>query len=122
VRRGRLVGRKGWTVDKVEPLTTSQLLTSFLLQLYAERPDDIPPQVLVPALPEDAEALSQLLAEQRRTTRAGQRGRPIQRVRFHVPQRGAKLAFLGTVADNAREAFARTRLKRASDFDAAPGR
>jgi excinuclease ABC subunit C len=118
VRRGRLVGRKGWTVDKVEPLTTPQLLTSFLLQLYAERPDDIPPQVLVPALPEDAEALSQLLAEQRRTSRAGQRGRPIERVRFHVPQRGAKLAFLGTVEDNARESFARTRLKRASDFDA----
>jgi excinuclease ABC subunit C len=118
VRRGRLVGRKGWSVDKVEPLTTGQLLTSFLLQLYAERPDDIPPQVLLPEEPEDADALSLLLAEQRRHSRAGARGRPIQRVRFHVPRRGAKLAFLGTVADNAKEAFARTRLKRASDFDA----
>ena len=117
VRRGRLVGRKGWTVDKVEDLTTSELLTSFLLQLYAERDDDIPPTILVPVEPDDAEALSILLADQRRATRAGQRGRPTQRVRFQVPQRGDKLTFLRTVEDNAREAFQRTRLQRASDFD-----
>ena len=117
VRRGRLVGRKGWTVDKVEPLTTAELLTSFVLQLYAERDDDIPPMVVVPELPDDAAALSTLLAEQRRSNRKGGRGRPIQKVRFHVPQRGARLSFLATVEDNAREAFQRTRLKRASDFD-----
>jgi excinuclease ABC subunit C len=117
VRRGRLVGRKGWTVDKVEPLTTAQLLTSFLLQLYAERSDEIPPQLLVPVEPDDAEALSILLAEQRRTTREGERGRPIQRVRFTVPQRGDKRAFLDTVEGNAREAFQRSRMKRATDFE-----
>ncbi|MFA9428836.1 excinuclease ABC subunit UvrC [Egicoccus sp. AB-alg2] len=117
VRRGRLVGRKGWTVDKVEPLTTAQLLTSFVLQLYADRDDDIPPQVVVPVEPEDADALSTLLAEQRRHTRAGSRGRPIQKVRFVVPQRGDKVAFLETVGENAREAFQRARLKRASDFE-----
>jgi excinuclease ABC subunit C len=117
VRRGRLVGRKGWSVDKVEPLSTAALLTSFVLQVYAERDDDVPPQILVPELPDDAEALGTLLAEQRRTTRAGLRGRPIQRVRFTVPQRGAKVTFLATVQENAREAFERTRLKRASDFD-----
>ncbi len=117
VRRGRLVGRKGWSVDKVEDLTTAQLLTSFLLQLYAERDDEIPPTILVPEEPDDADALATLLADQRRVTRAGQRGRPIQKVRFQVPQRGAKLDFLRTVQENAREAFQRTRLKRASDFD-----
>ncbi len=117
VRRGRLVGRKGWSVDKVEDLTTPQLLTSFLLQLYAERDDDVPPTVLVPVEPDDADALATLLTDQRRATRAGQRGRPAGEVRFHVPRRGAKLAFLRTVEDNAREAFQRTRLQRASDFD-----
>jgi excinuclease ABC subunit C len=117
VRRGRLVGHKGWTVDKVEPLSTAQLLTSFVLQLYAERDDDVPPQVIVPELPEDVEALSALLAEQRRATRSGERGRPIQRIRFTVPQRGTKLQFLATVQENAREAYQRNRLKRASDFD-----
>ena len=117
VRGGRLVGRKGWVVDKVEPIGRAELLTSFLLQLYAERDDEIPPLVLVPELPDDAEALSVLLAEQRRANRTGQRGRRQQRVRFHVPRRGAKRQFLGTVEENAREAFQRTRLKRASDFD-----
>ena len=29
VRRGRLVGRKGWTVDKVEPLTTPETVSTF---------------------------------------------------------------------------------------------
>lgn len=118
VRRGRLVGRKGWTVDKVEPLTTSQLLTSFLLQLYAERPDEVPPQILVPERPADEEALGVLLGEQRRAHRAGRRGRPGGTVRFHVPQRGAKRELLATVTDNAQQAFQRTRLQRASDFDA----
>jgi excinuclease ABC subunit C len=117
VRRGRLVGRKGWSVDKVEPLTSPELVTSAILRLYAEREDEVPPQVVVPVEPDDAEALSVLLADLRREHRAGERGRPIQRVRFHVPQRGAKLAFLETVTDNAREAFQRTRLKRASDFE-----
>ncbi len=118
VRRGRLVGRKGWSVDKVEPLTTAALLTSFLLQLYAERPEEIPPQVLVQELPDDAEALSILLADQRRVHRPPARGRPVDRVRFHVPQRGDKRDLLATVADNARESFQRTRLQRANDFDA----
>jgi excinuclease ABC subunit C len=118
VRRGRLVGRKGWSVDKVEPLTTEALLTSFVVQLYADRGDDVPPQVLVPVLPDDVDALSTLLAEQRRSTREGERGRPIQRVRFHVPQRGDKLQFMATVEHNAKEAFQRGRMKRASDFDA----
>ena len=117
VRRGRVVGRKGWSVDKVEPLTTPELLTHFLVQLYAERADEVPPQVVVPVEPDDADALSVLLAEQRRTTRAGLRGRPIQKVAFTVPKRGDKLDLLTTVGDNAREAFARTRLKRAADFD-----
>ena len=117
VRRGRLVGRKGWIVDKVEDLTTPELLTSFVLQLYAERDTDVPPQVLVPVEPEDVDALATLLAELRREHQDGP-GRPIQKVRFHVPQRGDKRSFLETVGENAKEAFHRSRLKRASDFNA----
>jgi len=107
VRGGRVVGRKGWTVDKVEPLELPELLTSFLLQLYEEREDDVPPLVLVPTDPEDEDALSELLAELRGRT-----------VAFRVPRRGHKRALLDTVAENARESFQRHRLKRASDFNA----
>jgi excinuclease ABC subunit C len=117
VRRGRVVGRKGWTVDKVEPLTRAQLYSSFLLQLYEEREDDVPPLVLVEELPEDADALSTLLAELRRDHHDGP-GRPIQRVELRVPARGEKVQILQTVRDNARESFERHRLRRASDFNA----
>jgi len=116
VRRGRVVGRKGWTVDKVEDLTTGALLTSFILQLYEERPDDVPPLILVETEPEDADALGSLLAELRRAQTT--RGRPIDRVLFRVPRRGSKQQVMQTVKDNAREAFERHRLKRASDFNA----
>jgi excinuclease ABC subunit C len=117
VRRGRLVGRKGWTVDKVDPLSTPELLTQFLIQLYEEREDDVPPAVYVPEEPDERESLEVLLADLRREARSGERGRPIQRVRIHAPQRGDKAAFLDTVRENARESFQRNRLKRASDFN-----
>ncbi len=107
VRKGLVRGRKGWTVDKVEPLETPELLTSFLLQLYEDREDEVPPLVLVPEIPDDEEALAALLSELRGS-----------RVRFRVPQRGEKRAFMETVRDNAREAFQRHRMKRAQDFNA----
>ncbi|HEX9888757.1 MAG TPA: excinuclease ABC subunit UvrC [Nitriliruptorales bacterium] len=117
VRGGRVVGRKGWTVDKVEPIGTAELVQDFVLQLYEDRDDDVPPTVLVPEEPEDAEALGTLLAELRAASRTG-RGRPKERIAFHVPQRGDKRALLDTVTENARESFQRHRLKRASDFNA----
>lgn len=117
VRRGRVVGRKGWTVDKVEPLSPEELLTSFLLQLYSERDDDVPPLVIAEVMPDDAEALSTLLGEMRRDAHEGP-GRRIDRVSIRVPQRGEKVALLETVKDNARQVFERQRLKRASDFNA----
>lgn len=107
IRRGRVVGRKGWTVDKVEQLDLPELLASFLLQLYQERADDVPPLVLVPEPPTDGHALEELLGNLRG-----------HRVRFRVPRRGEKRAFLETVRDNAREAFQRHRLRRAQDFNA----
>ena len=116
VRRGRVVGRKGWTVDKVEPLTRAELYTSFLLQLYADREDEVPPLVVVEEEPDDADALSRLLADLRRDHHVGA-GRPIQRVELRVPSRGEKVQILQTVKDNAREAFERHRLRRASDFN-----
>jgi excinuclease ABC subunit C len=107
VRGGLVRGRKGWTVDKVEPLETPALLTSFLLQLYAERDGEVPPLILVPEVPDDAEALAALLSEHRGS-----------RVRFRVPQRGEKRTFMETVQQNARDAFQRHRMKRAQDFNA----
>ena len=78
VRRGRVLGRRGWVVDRVEDLDRPGLIASFLEQLYMER-QDVPPRVLVPAPPAGAEFLEAWLTERR--------GKP---VRIAVPARGAK--------------------------------
>ncbi len=107
VRRGRVVGQRGYVVDKVEALDTPALAATFVQQLYGERLDEVPREVYLPVVPEGADALRQWLA--------GLRGGPVD---FHVPQRGEKRALLETVTTNARDAFVSHKLKRASDFDA----
>jgi excinuclease ABC subunit C len=119
VRGGRLVGQTGWVLERPPDLTAGELITTCLVQLYAERPEDVPPTVLVPDGPAEAEVLAALLDERRRAATTGATsGRTPARVRFHVPRRGARLDFLRTVEDNARRAFERMRLRRASDLDA----
>jgi excinuclease ABC subunit C len=106
VRRGRVMGRKGWVVDRVEELDRPQLLASFVRELYMER-QEVPPRVLVPEQPADADLLIRWLS----TRRDG-------RFAFAVPERGAKRKLLEVVGQNAREHFQRHKLKRASDFGA----
>ena len=49
VRRGRVVGRKGFVVDKVEDLDTPALAARILEQMYGDAtPEDVPKEVLVP--------------------------------------------------------------------------
>jgi excinuclease ABC subunit C len=108
VRKGRVVGRKGWTVDKVEDLDAQALVGRFLLELAMEHePRDMPREILVPVEPEDADTLTALLSERR----GG-------RVDIRVPRRGEKRAFLETVHGNAAEAFTQHKLRRAKDFNA----
>ena len=107
VRRGRVVGRRGFVVDKVEALDTPALAATFVQQLYGDRADEVPREVFLPVLPEGTDALRAWLAEAR--------GGPVD---LRVPQRGEKRALLETVAQNARDAFASHKLRRASDFDA----
>jgi excinuclease ABC subunit C len=108
VRRGRVVGRKGLVVDKVEDLDTPALIGRLLEQLYADAPsEDVPREVLVPVVPDDHDLYEAFLTE----ARGG-------RVRVKVPRRGAKRELLTTVARNAEEAFTQHRLRRASDHNA----
>jgi excinuclease ABC subunit C len=106
VRGGRVLGRKGWVVDRVEDLDTAELVGSFLRQLYMER-EDVPPRVLVPVEPADREVLETWLSERRGS-----------RVRIGVAERGAKRRLAEVVGRNAAEAFHRHKLRRASDFGA----
>ena len=106
VRRGRVTGRKGWVADRVEDLDRAGLVGSFLRQLYMER-QDVPPRILVPSMPADADVLLAWLS--------GRREGP---VRFAIPERGTKRKLMETVTQNAREHFQRHKLRRASDFGA----
>ena len=105
VRRGRVTGRKGYVVDKVEDLEPDELMSKFLERVYAD--GDVPRQVLVPVEPNERELIESWLRQLRGS-----------RVSIRIPQRGEKRALLETVGENAREAFSRHRLKRAGDFAA----
>jgi excinuclease ABC subunit C len=106
VRRGRVMGRRGWVVDRVEDLDLPALISSFLRDLYMDR-DEVPPRVMVPVAPLDRDVLERWLGERR----GG-------RVEIAIPARGDKRRLLQTVTTNAKEAFIRHKMKRASDFAA----
>jgi excinuclease ABC subunit C len=106
VRRGRVMGRRGWVVDKVEAIERPALVASFLQELYMDA-EEVPKQVLVPAWPVDRDVLEEWLSGLRGT-----------RVKISLPARGDGRRLLQTVNQNAKEAFLRHKLKRASDFGA----
>ncbi|CAB4614103.1 unannotated protein [freshwater metagenome] len=108
VRKGRVVGRKGFIVDKVEELTPGKLVDRILEEMYGDQPPlGIPSQVLVPTAPDDASTYTEWLAHLKGTS-----------VQIRVPQRGDKRELQETVTINAREEFNRHRLRRASDHNA----
>jgi excinuclease ABC subunit C len=106
VRGGRIRGQRGFVVDKVEDVTTGELVERFLQQFYgSESGDQVPREVLVSALAADASVVADWLSARR----GGH-------VDLRVPRRGDKRALLDTVARNAAEALALHRTKRASDL------
>ena len=107
IRDGRVRGQRGWIADRDEA-GLPEYVQRAVMTLYAEAsPEAVPPVVLVPELPADADAVAQLLSEHR--------GRPVS---IRVPRRGDKRRLLETVEQNAREAMARHKLKRAADLNA----
>jgi excinuclease ABC subunit C len=112
VRGGRVRGQRGWVVDKVEDVTTADLVEQFVTQVYGgddldSYAEEVPREVLVPVLPPEVDVLAEWLSRRRGA-----------RVSLRVPQRGDKRALMETVARNAAQAFAQHKLKRASDLTA----
>ncbi len=107
VRRGRVMGRRNFIVDKVEALSDSDLIDKILEGLYDEPPvQGMPKVVLVPSPSSDADLYSEWLTLLRGS-----------KVEIRVPQRGGKRELLETVTRNAEEEFTRHRLKRATDHN-----
>lgn len=106
VRGGRVRGQRGWVTDKVEAVTTGDLVEHALQQLYGEETGDgVPKEVLVPALPDPVDPVQQWLTDRRSS-----------HVSLRIPQRGDKKALMETVQRNAQQALALHKTKRASDL------
>jgi excinuclease ABC subunit C len=103
IRNGKMIGREHFIVENARDATDGEVLASFLQQYYAvsERP---PREVLVPAVPAEADDLAAFLA--------GRRG---SRVALHVPERGEKRRLVALAAQNAVEALAKERAEWLAD-------
>lgn len=107
VRKGRVMGRRGFVVDKAEQLDRPELVSRVLERLYFDdNPIGWPKEVLVPELPADPALYEEWLSELRES-----------KVTIRVPQRGDKRKLHATVTQNAEESFTRHRLKRSSDHN-----
>jgi excinuclease ABC subunit C len=143
VRRGRIVGRRAFVVDKVEDLTTAQLVGRVLEELYGGAepgPRAAPRRARVRG--GDSSGWTSGAGDPHRWGSEGSSGPDVPRqvlvpelpdepavyeaflaerrggaVALRVPQRGGKRALLETVARNAGEELARHRLRRSSDHD-----
>jgi excinuclease ABC subunit C len=105
VRKGRVTGRISTVVDKVEEVTAPELMSRMLSQTYGgSRP---PAEVLMQVLPDETDLWTAWLSARREV-----------KVSLRTPQRGAKRRLLETAQANAREEFARHRLRRHTDHNA----
>lgn len=104
VRGGRIRGERSWTVDKELDVPLGELVDHVVQNAYGA---DLSParEVVVPELPDDAEALETWLG--------GLSGR---KVRLRVAQRGEKAQLLATATQNAKQALMLYKTRRSADF------
>lgn len=108
VRGGRVRGQRGWVAEKADEAEFPELVQRALMTLYQDAaPSAVPREVLVPAVPADADVVTSLLSERR--------GGPVT---IRVPQRGDKRALMQTVEQNAKQSLMRHKMKRTSDLTA----
>ncbi|SEE14356.1 excinuclease ABC subunit UvrC [Ruania alba] len=117
VRGGRIRGQRGWVTERVEDISDAELVERLLEQVYGDAADDaevvdgnetvVPREIIVPVLPEN---LPQVQAWLR-----GIRGAAVN---VHVAHRGDKRALAETVHQNAVQALALHKTRRAGDLTA----
>jgi len=104
VRGGRVRGVRGWMLDKELDVSTGDLIDSVMQTAYTGTA--VPPrEIILPELPDDAEAMQTWLA-----------GISHHRVRLVAAQRGEKAALLATATQNAKQALMLYKTRRSSDF------
>jgi len=95
VRGGKMVGRDVFLLDAPRESDDAAVLSGFIQQYY-ERATSVPPDVLVPALPEDAPELEEFLTARRGAA-----------AHLRVPRRGEKRELMELAARNATETLGR---------------
>jgi excinuclease ABC subunit C len=137
VRDGRVRGQRGWVVDKVEDLSTGELVEHFLSQVYRDDPgtqQESEDQLeLTGPAPKTGRASADWRAVARRQAVPREVLVPVLppdteaiqdwltslrggRVTLRIPQRGDKRTLLETVTRNATESLALHKTRRASDL------
>lgn len=108
VRGGRVRGVRATTIDKELDISGADLVDQVVQRTYGSATAaDIPRQVLVPTLPDDAADLEQWLQERRG-----------KRVTLQVAQRGRKADLMRTATLNAQQALLLHKTRRTSDYTA----
>ena len=108
VRGGRVRGQRGFVVEKVEDVTTADLVEHLIQQLYGDQPSDsVPRELLVPVLPTDLDSTVTWLSDLRGS-----------HVDLRVPQRGDKRDLMETVTRNAAQSLMLHKTRRGGDLTA----
>jgi excinuclease ABC subunit C len=102
VRHGRVVGSRSWILDRADVLEGESVVAAMISKIYSEL--EAPSEILVDALPEDAEVIENWLTE-----KTG------HRVSVSQPLRGDKLEVINTVKRNANQALIQYLSKRSND-------
>ncbi|WP_375236968.1 excinuclease ABC subunit UvrC [Microbacterium schleiferi] len=106
IRGGRVRGVRATTIEKELDISGGELVDQILQRTYGPSGRaDIPKQVLVPALPDDAAELEAWLREKRGTN-----------VTIQIAQRGAKADLMKNAALNAQQALLLHKTRRTSDY------
>ena len=107
VRKGRVVGRNGYIVDKVEDLSTGQLFQRIIESTYGESPAlGIPALVVTSHEVEDHAVVTEWMESLRGT-----------KVEIRPVKRGEKRDLMEMVVGNATDELKRHRLKRSRDYN-----
>jgi excinuclease ABC subunit C len=106
IRGGRVRGVRATTIEKEIDIAGGDLVDQVLQRTYGNAEGaDIPRQVLVPALPEDAADLEEWL-----------RARRGKNVTIQIAQRGRKADLMRTASLNAQQALMLHKTRRTSDY------
>ncbi|MBF4549039.1 MULTISPECIES: excinuclease ABC subunit UvrC [unclassified Pseudoclavibacter] len=105
VRGGRIRGVRNWVLDKELDTDIGTIIDQTMQRVYGKDGLFPPGEIIVPALPEDADALSEWLESTRQA-----------RVKLRTAVRGPKSELLKTATINAMGALAQYKLKRSSDY------